>query len=95
MTAVPKWDPKDPNDIIDLWIDWTNVLPAGVTIASQTITLPTGITVVSSSFTNTWTRVRLSGGTNGNSYAINCAVTGSDGEIFNMLPTLQVSTRTV
>lgn len=80
-----KWPNKDPDEVLDYDIDWTNrlysaaelalvaagqtVVPAD-TIATSTFTLPVGITANSTSNTTTATKVWISGGAEGMSYSI-------------------------
>lgn len=45
--ALPKWDPKDPNDIADYWFDWGSTdlavddrfLPEDLTITTAVVTV--------------------------------------------------------
>ena len=111
--TLPKWDPKDPNDIVDYWIDWGSTdlaesdrfLPDTVNIATALVTVedegdqPTPVspfdflTIVSQSFTTKKVRVRLSGGIVGG-YPVNCLITTSDTQQFEITKTLQVKERT-
>ena len=68
---------KDPQEVLDYVIDWSEWLVAGDTINAVTVTTPTGIvtTVPSApSFTTTTTKIWVSGGTAGDSYNIACSV---------------------
>ena len=69
---------KDPQEVLDYVIDWSEWLVAGDTINAVTVTTPTGIvtTVPSApSFTTTTTKIWVSGGTAGASYNSACRVT--------------------
>lgn len=61
---------KDPDDVLDYQIDWSDWLPTGDTISTSTWTADTGITVDSESETTTVATVWLSGGTVGNTYSV-------------------------
>lgn len=47
-----KWDPIDPEDILDLWVDFGGTpkpfLPITETISDHTVTAPAEVTVVTS-----------------------------------------------
>lgn len=70
MSQLFTLAPKDPNDIIDYLVDWSDWLSDGDTIASSTWIVPAGITKDSDTFTNTTTTIWLSGGTAGQSYSL-------------------------
>lgn len=111
--TLPKWDPKDPNDIVDYWIDWGSTdltaaerfLPDAITIATAVVTIdaevdqPTPVApfdfleIVSQSFTTKKVRVRLAGGVVG-PYPVNCVITTSDTQQFEITKTLAVKERT-
>lgn len=60
------WPPKDPDEILDYYVDWTSRLN-GDTIAESTFTVKFGTVVIqtgSTSFTDTITRLWLEGGLN-------------------------------
>lgn len=62
------WPPKDPNEILDYDIDWTDRLD-GDTIASSTWTVDVAtITMDSDSYSTTGTKLWLSSGVVGTSY---------------------------
>lgn len=73
---------KGPNETRDVPIDWSDDLPDGVTITGSTFTPSTGLTVDSSTFNNTATAVRLTGGILGRRYTVRNRVSLSDGEVF-------------
>ena len=59
-----RWPIKDPADVLDYQINWTDLLD-GDTIATSVWTVPVGFTTVSTSNTTTTATVWLSGGTVG------------------------------
>ena len=62
---------KDPDAVLDYGIDWNkNNWLGSDTISTSTWTLETGISKVADSKTNTTTTIWLSGGTVGESYAV-------------------------
>jgi len=54
---------KDPADVVDYTLDWSDVLSDSETITTSTWTVPTGITKDSDSEADTTTTIFLSGGT--------------------------------
>lgn len=98
-----KWAPKDPDDIADYLFDWgsSNIvpvqqfLPAAETITTFTITIDPGLTLVSSALTYAAKAVtfRVSGGTAGTGYAVECVINTSAGQRFEVTKTLQVAER--
>jgi hypothetical protein len=67
--VVKHWSPKDPDEVLDYGIDWSQRL-AGDIIDTSTFTVPSGIVMNSQSHTNTTTTIWLSGGSEGVSYDI-------------------------
>ena len=90
-----KWSPKDPEDTRDYAIDWEPFLPAGETITDALITAPDGLTIVSQAFTDTTVTARFSDGVAGTSYNVDCTVTTSSGQIFDVTIVLKVAERIV
>jgi hypothetical protein len=98
-----KWSPKDPQDIRDYWVDFTSLLPTGVTITAATVTIDpdqhpvtapyTDLSKVEDDLATPQVRVRVEGGTP-EKYAIQYHVTASDGQQFDLTKTLQVKERT-
>ena len=95
------WSAKDPNDVADHYFDWGSTdlksedrfLPDLETITAATVTVPAGLTNEGDDFTDKVVRVRLSGGTAGTSYSIDCLITTSTGQQFEVTRTLQVKER--
>ena len=63
---------KDPESVMDYYIDYTSFLDAGDTIASQTTEVDTGITLDASSIVTGDKKVKhlISGGTAGTAYTV-------------------------
>ena len=87
------WSPKSPVDVADYFIDWSNFLADSETIVSVVFTATAGLTVGTTDFTGKVTRVRLSGGTAGSSYAVTCVITTSTSETFSVTKNLRVKNR--
>jgi len=93
------WDPIDPEDIVDLWVDFggtTNpFLPVGETISSHTITVPTEIHTVTSSVDSGGQMIRWRTGPNSTvgKYPINFHITTSATEQYDVDVMLTVKER--
>ncbi|MGX9145935.1 phage fiber-tail adaptor protein [Mesorhizobium sp. 128a] len=94
------WGPKDKDAIRDFGIDWTADLPDGVTIEASTWLLDGeawagggDLVKEASSFTDTNTTVRISGGVNGTSYVITNHIVMSDGEEDDFSQKLKIKER--
>jgi hypothetical protein len=75
---------KDPNDVKDVSVDFSNLLPTGETLTgAATVTPDSGITVDSNSVATPNVTVRLSGGTIGERYDVNVEIDSSDGETYD------------
>lgn len=75
-----KWPNKDPSDIIDHGIDWTEHLPADDTIATVAWSVePAGLTPGAQALVGNVASVWLSGGTAGTTYRVTCRVTTTGG----------------
>jgi hypothetical protein len=79
--------------VADYYIDWSQFLSTAETIASATFTADTGLSVGASDYTYKVARVRLSGGSDGKSYAVTCVITTSSGETFSVTKNLVVQNR--
>lgn len=88
------WTAKDPEDIADYWFDWSAFLDTTETITAATVVVPTGLTSLVNDFTDKTVRVRLSGGTVGDKYPIDCLITTDGGQEFDITKTLTVKERT-
>lgn len=77
---MASWSPKDPDEVLDYKIDWTDRMASNDTIATSTwtITETDGVLVKgTNSFTDTTTTVWLSAGTDGQTYELNNRITTS------------------
>lgn len=79
---------KDPNDVVDYLFDWTlwlsgDPIDPDDTIASADVTAPDGLTVDTSSIVNDNTGVvaRLSSGSLGETYGVQCRITTAGGQV--------------
>ena len=88
-----SWSPKSPADVADYFIDWSAFLSSTETISSVTVTADSGLTVGTTDYTDKVARVRLSGGTAGNNYAVTCLITTSSNETFTVTKNLIVQNR--
>ena len=87
-----KWPDKDPDEILDYQIDWTDRL-AGDTIASSTWVVPDGLTEASSSNTTATTTVWLTGGTLDDDYEILNRITTTGGRTMDQTVKLRVRSK--
>lgn len=71
---------KVPGEVTDYTLDWAHELKNGQAIAAASFTVPAGITMISEGRTGREAVVRLSGGSVGNQYNIDCAITKTNGE---------------
>lgn len=69
---------KNPGAVVDWVFDWADWLGTD-TIASYALTEETGLTIDSDSNTSTTVTVILSGGTDGETYTLDCSVTTAAG----------------
>ena len=83
---------KDPDDIIDIPVDYSNWLTGSNTVSgSSTVTADTGLTVDSTSTTTTIVTPRVSGGTSGETYDLNYNMVDSAGQVLNRTIRVKVS----
>lgn len=71
---MKQWDPvKDPNEIKDYSLDWTDMLEGGDTLISSEWSVTSGdnLTILTEPFTDTHTIVWLSGGEVGSYVLLN------------------------
>lgn len=86
-----KWeDPKDPTD--NSWWEYDTAPVIGVpnTLADAQWTGVTGVEVENSAIVGNVARVRISGGTAGQSYTFTLDITSSTGETFQRSAVLKV-----
>jgi hypothetical protein len=77
--AVNAVDPKDPNEAKFYTFDGSPYLNTGATISSATWTCP-GLTFANQTASGQSATAKISGGQHGEDYAIQLAITTSDGE---------------
>jgi hypothetical protein len=73
---------KDPNEVLDYTVNWTNRLVSGETIADSTWVVDTGITEDSASLSSPMATIWLSAGTAGTRYMIVNRITTSAGRVY-------------
>lgn len=90
MSQLFTLDPKDPNSVIDYDIDWSKRLPNGDIILVSDWIVPAGITMDSEESTDTATKIWLSGGIAGQSYALTNRITTAHGRVQDKTITITV-----
>jgi len=81
---MPSMFLKDPDDVKDYTVDFSNLLPTGAALTgSATVTPDTGITVDSSAVASPDVTVRLSSGTAGNRYGVDVQINSDDSETYD------------
>lgn len=88
--ASLSWPAKDPDEVLDYALDWSNVLETGETISTSTWTVPSGITDSSASISGSTTRIWLSSGTSGTVYSVTNKIVTSDGRTWERTARLPV-----
>ena len=80
--AVERWPDKDPADVLDYGLDWSDQLalksPAD-TISSATWVVPAGLIAGAQSVVGGVAATWLSGGTAGTDYTITCRIVTTGG----------------
>jgi hypothetical protein len=87
------WDPKDPDEVLDRYIDWPPRLPDGDTIIHSEWEVPAGITLDDSEFTETRTTAWLSGGTEGTTYTLVNRVMTEGGRTLDQSAKIKIKTK--
>lgn len=72
---------KDTNALLDYKFDWSSWLGAGETITDVVVTITSGLTLFTEVDDDTSVTVWLSGGTDAQTYLVNCKITTTDGRI--------------
>jgi len=80
---------KDADDVKSYTLNWAADL-SGITISSVAWTLDTGITQDSVANDNTTATITISSGTSGKTYKVGCAVTASNGDVYDKFFLLRV-----
>lgn len=84
------WTPKDPSEVIDLTIDWSDTLATGDEIDTSTWSVPAGITEDATANTTTTTTITVSGGTDGESYLLTNLIVTTGGKTHEQTRTVSV-----
>jgi len=87
------WPPKDPEEVLDYDIDWSQRLDTGDTITGSTWEIADDdatLTIDSNSFSNTATKVWLSEGTLGSVYKLTNTITTDDGRTMEQTVKLKI-----
>jgi hypothetical protein len=87
-----QWPPKDPDEILDYQVDWTDRLGED-TIATSAFTVPAGLTKDSESSTDTAATVWLSGGTLAASYEILNRITTAGGRTMDQTVKIRIKAK--
>lgn len=91
--AALRWPDKDPADVLDYGLDWSDQLalvsPAD-TISSVTWTVPAGLTAGPQFLLGSVATAWLSGGTAGTDYTIICRIVTTGGRTLERSVKLQV-----
>lgn len=88
-----SWPAKDPNEVLDYQVDWTERLLDGETIATSTFILVAGsVTIESSSFDDGITTVWLSGGTEGEVCVVTNRIVTSEARTYDQSTRLRIRT---
>lgn len=86
------WPTKDPDEVLDYNIDWSDRL-VGDTIATSTWIVPTGIVADSQAKAATTTTLWLSSGTLGAKYDILNRIVTVEGRTMDQTVTMKIKTR--
>jgi hypothetical protein len=88
------WPDKDPNEVLDYSVDWTERLEDDDTItASEWIVPEAGINMDSDDFADSSTTIWLSGGTAGKSYSFTNRIITTQGRTIDQTIQLKVRDR--
>lgn len=75
-----RWEPKDPDEVLEYFIDWAPRLgDEGDTISSATWTLPSGITKAAQREVSPKSFIKFTGGTHGVDYDVGCRIVTTGG----------------
>jgi hypothetical protein len=80
MSSMTFWESKDPNDIDDFALDWTNQLKGEqLTAAEWSFVNAAGAAIEASAVSSPFAKVRLSGGIENQTAILLCRATTSTG----------------
>lgn len=94
VTSSSDLQIKDPAEVMDYTIDWSDVLGADL-IASGSSTVASGLTRDSEMHQGQTSTLWLSGGTNGVAYSVAVTIVTAGGRTWKRTMTISVGTRTV
>lgn len=83
-------DVKDPDDVDDVSIVWTNVLASETISTISTTVISGGVTLGTPSISSATTTVRVTGGTAGTSAVIRFRITTSGGRTLDQSITIPI-----
>lgn len=86
------WPFKDPNEVLDYVVDWSERLDSDTITSSQWL-VPAGITKDSDTITTTTTTIWLSGGTEATSYTFVNRIITAGGRTMDQSIKLKVKTK--
>lgn len=87
------WPEKDPDEVLDYGIEWSERL-GDKQIAGVQWTVPAGLTLVSQAApAGTITTIIIGGGVEGVTYKVGCRLTTTDGLILEESPQLRIRSR--
>lgn len=91
---MQSWPPKDPHEILDYQMDWSDRLVSAETILTSSFTIASGDVVKDSQgFSGAITTVWLSGGTEGAACTITNRVTTSGGRTYDESAKLRIRSK--
>lgn len=90
--AFLAWPDKDPDEVLDYNIDWSDRLVSD-TILTSTWVVPAGITEDSTENTTTTTTIWLSGGTLNTKYSLVNRITTAGGRTMDQTVTIRIKTK--
>jgi hypothetical protein len=89
-----NWPPKDPNELLDYSINWTNRLDRGDIIVDSSWTVPSTIVRYANAFSQTLTTIWLSGGTvSSTPVAVTNQITTQGGRIMEQTVNIKIVTK--
>jgi len=88
-----KWPDKDPDEVLDYSIDWSDRLDTDDTVSTSTWIVPTGLTEDSDTFTSTVTTVWLSDGDLGKVYNVVNRIVTADARTMDQTVRLRIKTK--
>lgn len=91
--STKTWPNKDPNEVLDYGIDWSQRLSPTEVIISSAWTVPGGLVSSTESFGANSTTIWLSGGTEGATYTLVNRVGTDEGRVYDQSVKIKVKSR--